>query len=71
MRLLHGLKGCVVSARNFIHNKEKPVRRFEEIKNYVFGLVPQGQTELFTNSLKDLCYICGIKSQKNGRDVKY
>ena len=37
---------------NFIHKKEKPVRRCKDIKNDVFDLVPQGQTNIFDNSLK-------------------
>ena len=35
--------------RNFIHKKEKSVRICEDIKYDTFGLVPQGQTELYNN----------------------
>ena len=45
--------------------------RCKYTKNDVFDLVTQGQTELFSNLLKDFYYICGIKFQKNGSDVKY
>ena len=56
---------------NFIRRKEKPPWKCEDTKNNVFDLVPQGQAKLFTNSLKDLYYICGIKFQKNGSDLQY
>ena len=55
----------------FIHKKENPVRRCEDINNDVFGLVLQGKTELFANFLKDLYYICVINFQKNGSGVQY
>ena len=45
----------------FICKKVKSVGRCKDIKNDVFDLVPQGQTKLFTNSLKYFYYICGIK----------
>ena len=35
--------------RKFILKKEKSVGRCEDIKNDIFDLVPQGQTELYTN----------------------
>ena len=56
---------------NFICKKENPVGICEDIKNDVFDLVPQGQTELFSNHLKDFNYTCGIKFQKNGSGVQY
>ena len=56
---------------NFIYNKENPARICEDTMNEFFGLVTQGQTELFTNSIKDFYYICGIKFHKNGRNMKY
>ena len=39
--------------------------------NDIFDLVTFGQTELFANYLKDFYYICGIKLQKNGRNIQY
>ena len=56
-------------SRNFVHKKENPAGRCEYIRNDTFDLVPQGQKKLFTNFLKALYYICGIKSPKNGSDV--
>ena len=46
---------------NFIRKKENPVRRYKDIRNYVFDLVPQGQTEILANLLKAFDEICGIK----------
>ena len=40
------------NSRNFIHKKEKPVGRCEDINNDIFDLVTQVQTEIFSNSLK-------------------
>ena len=34
-------------------------------------MVTQGQTNLFTKSLKYFYYICGIKFQNNGSNVQY
>ena len=39
--------------------------------NDFLDLVPQGETKLFSNSMKDLYYICGIKFQNNGSNVQY
>ena len=60
---------CQSKSSNFISKKEKPVRRFEDINNDVFDLIPQGHTELFANPLKGFYYICEIKFQKNRRNV--
>ena len=56
---------------NFIYNKENPARICEDTMNEFFGLVTQVHTELFTNSIKDFYYICGVKFYKNGRNMKY
>ena len=56
---------------NFIHNKDKRVRRCEDIKHEFFDLVPQGQTKLYANSLKEIYYTYGIKFQNNGINVQY
>ena len=44
-----------------ICKKENPVVGYKDIKNKVFDLVLQGQTKLFSNSLKSFYYICGIR----------
>ena len=56
---------------NFIPKKGKSVCRYKSTNNGVFDLVLQGQTKLFTNSLRAFYYICGIKLQKNGSDLQY
>ena len=61
---------CQSHSSNFIRNKQKPIRILEGIKNEVFDLFPQGQTQLFANS-KNFYYIYEIKFQKNGRYVQY
>ena len=58
-------------SRKFISRKENPVGKSENIKNTAFDLVPQGDTNLFTHSLKTFYYICGVKFQKNGSNVQY
>ena len=54
---------------NFIRKKEKLAGRCKDINNDFFDLVPQGNTELFNNSLKAFYYIFGINFQNNGSDV--
>ena len=56
---------------NFISKKENPVKSCKYINNGIFDLVPQGHTELFSNSLKVLYNICVIKFYKNRSDVQY
>ena len=58
-------------SRNFVHKKENPAGRCEYIRNDTFDLVLQGQNKLFTNFLKALYYICGIKFLNNRSDVHY
>ena len=59
------------NSRIFIRKKKNPVGICEDIKNEVFDLLHQKQTDLFTNSLKGFYYICGINFQRNRRYVKY
>ena len=59
------------NSRNFTRKKENPVGRCKNIKNDVFDLVLQGQTEILTNPLKYFYYISGIKFKTNGSDVQY
>ena len=66
-----GFRRCQAKSSNFTRKKEKPVKIVEDNNNYVFEFVPQGQTELFANSLKYFYYIYGIKFQKNGSNVQY
>ena len=56
---------------NFMRKKEKSVGRCEDIRNDVFDLVLQGQTELFSNSLKDFYCKYEINLQKNGSGMQY
>ena len=56
---------------NLYTQEENPVGICEDIKNEVFDLLHQKQTDLFTNSLKGFYYICGINFQRNRRYVKY
>ena len=59
------------NSRNFVLKKEKLVGIFKDMKHDIFDLVTLGQTKLYTILLKALYYVCGIKFQKNGRNVKY
>ena len=49
----------------------KLVRICKDSNHNILGLVPQGQTKLYAIFIKAFYYICGIKFQNNGVNVKY